>query len=58
METSPRKSGEEYFPKTQWIDNVTVLFHKNSTENVSTKVNADQDVLSMKYNAVCVTIFI
>ena len=26
--------------------------------NVSTKVNADQDVLSMKYNDVCVTLFI
>ena len=26
-ETSPQKLGRESFPKTQWIDNVTVLFH-------------------------------
>ena len=43
-----KKSGGEYFPKASLIDNITVLFHSKSTENVSTKVNADQDVLSMK----------
>ena len=38
------KIGQGIFPKTSWIDNVIVLFHLKSTENVPTKVNADQDV--------------
>ena len=47
-ETLLQKSGGVSFLKTSWIENVIVLSHTKSTENVFTKVNADQDVLSMK----------
>ena len=33
------KLGREYFPKIYCIENVTLLFHQKSTENVSLKVN-------------------
>ena len=38
------KIGRGIFPKIYWIENITVLFHLKSTENVSTKINADLDV--------------